>query len=200
MKMEGGNFSKMLQLYRRGGISPAMLSIFQPERAEQVAWVRSLMRDVRDNKKEETSLRQIKAVALDLETTGFRPYTGDEIISVGAVRMNGKEFVDEKGFYSLVNPGRPIPENIRELTGINDDMVRDAPNIQNVLTQLMEYMENRWLIAHFSQHDQSFLKHALWKHFKTHWTYRCIDTSFIAKILFPQQPTYELEELQAPHP
>ncbi len=63
-------------------------------------------------------------VALDIETTGLDPRR-DAIIEIGAVRFSGKRV--EAQWESLINPGRPIPPLITQLTGINDAMVHKAP-------------------------------------------------------------------------
>lgn len=192
---EGRNLDRILRLYKQGGVSPAVLSLFQPQRAEQIAWVRSMLRDAHKVEKESQKLSDVKTLVIDLETTGFNAYHGDEIISIGAVRMTGMEREEDEGFYSLVQPNRLIPDQITELTGIDNEMVQKAPSLMDVLPRLMNYIENRILIAHFSKHDQAFLQQALWKTCKTTWTYRMIDTALVARILYPGLNSYTLEDL-----
>jgi DNA polymerase-3 subunit epsilon len=192
---EGRNLDRILRLYKQGGVSPAVLSFFQPQRAEQIAWVRSMLRDAYKVEKDSQKLSDVKTLVIDLETTGFNAYHGDEIISIGAVRMTGMEREADGGFYSLVDPNRLIPDQITELTGIDNEMVQEAPSMLEVLPRLMSYIENRILIAHFSKHDQTFLQQALWKTCKTAWTYRMIDTAWVARQLYPGLNSYALEDL-----
>ena len=69
-------------------------------------------------------------VALDIETTGLNP-EGDAITEIGAVRFSGRRV--EAEWSTLINPGRRIPPEITQLTGITDAMVRGAPPIHDVL-------------------------------------------------------------------
>ena len=78
-------------------------------------------------------------VALDLETTGLDPQT-DAILEIGARRFDGNRVEDE--FSTLINPGRHIPEFISGLTGISDEMVRQAPSIRDVLEGLVAFIGN----------------------------------------------------------
>jgi DNA polymerase III epsilon subunit-like protein len=69
-------------------------------------------------------------VAVDIETTGLNPEE-DAIIEIGAVKFNGRRVEDE--WSTLVNPRRPIPGFITQLTGISNPMVRNAPYLVDVM-------------------------------------------------------------------
>lgn len=84
-------------------------------------------------------------VALDLETTGTDP-ARDAIIEIGVVRFNGPRV--EETWSTLVNPGRPIPPAITQLTGINDLMVRDAPPLHAVLPRLERFVGDAVVVGH----------------------------------------------------
>lgn len=91
-------------------------------------------------------------VVLDLETTGFQgPEKGGRIIEIGAVKVDNFQVVDS--FSTFVNPGIKIPKKIVELTGITDDMVKDAPDIWNVIHELWSFIEGYTIIAHNAKFD-----------------------------------------------
>jgi len=94
-------------------------------------------------------------VVLDIETTGLNPKR-DEITEIGAVKIVGREIVDT--FSCFVNPGVPIPRDIVKLTGITDEMVKDAPAIEEVLPRLLEFFGDAVLVAHNAPFDLGFIK------------------------------------------
>ncbi len=94
-------------------------------------------------------------VALDLETTGLDPQT-DAILEIGARRFDGNRVEDE--FSTLINPGRHIPDFISGLTGISDEMVRQAPPIRDVLDELAAFIGDLPILGHNIQIDLSFFK------------------------------------------
>ena len=81
-------------------------------------------------------------VALDLETTGLDSHR-DTIIEIGAVKYDGTKIVDR--WQSLINPQRLIPTPIIQLTGITNEMVRDAPPIKAVIQEFADFVgDMRW--------------------------------------------------------
>lgn len=126
-------------------------------------------------------------VAFDLETTGLDVET-DVIIEIGAVRLREGEVVDE--FSSLVNPGFSIPAEVSFLTGIEQDDVRDAPSIKEVLPKFENFVGDAPLIAHNIAFDISFLK----KH-KILSNNLPIDTYELSALLLPSIPRYNLTSL-----
>ena len=103
-------------------------------------------------------LQELSYVVFDTETTGLFPSKGDEIISIGAVRVeNGT--VDEAAAYSrLVNPGGPIAPDSIQYHGITDDMVEGEGSIADVLPSFREYVGDSILIAHNAAFDMKFLQ------------------------------------------
>lgn len=96
-------------------------------------------------------------VAVDLETTGLDPKR-DRIIEIGAVRVeNGRETAQ---FHTMINPHRELAERITELTGISGDMVEDAPDIGDILSQFLDFCGKLPLLGHHVIFDYSFLKRA----------------------------------------
>ena len=93
-------------------------------------------------------------VALDIETTGLDPQR-DAILEIGAVRFNGRRIENE--WSTLLNPGRPVPPFITQLTGITNEMVAQAPPIQAVLADLVDFVGNAPILGHNISFDLSFL-------------------------------------------
>ena len=94
-------------------------------------------------------------VVFDIETTGFDPFN-DKIIEIGAIKLKGKEIIDE--FSEFVNPKIPIPEEIVKLTSITDEMVKDAPDIKTILPRFLEFCGDSTVVAHNAKFDVGFIK------------------------------------------
>ena len=111
----------------------------------------------------EMPLRDTTFVVVDLETTGGRAKAAsdgsfDAITEIGAVKVRGGEVIGE--FATLVDPGRAVPPQIVELTGITTAMVRDAPSIATVLPMFLEFARGAVLVAHNAGFDIGFLRAA----------------------------------------
>ena len=126
-------------------------------------------------------------VALDLETTGLDPQT-DAILEIGARRFDGNRVENE--FSTLINPGRHIPEFITGLTGISDEMVRNAPRIHDVLDELAAFIGDSPILGQSIHFDLSFLKK--YKLFELN---ERIDTYELASVLLPSASRYNLGSL-----
>lgn len=186
---------RMWNLYKMGGFTPAIASMLGSQNAQQMAFIRNVNKEQRKQSMFDMPLRELEVVVFDLETTGFYPANGDEIISFGAVLLRSGELVESESFYSLVNPKRKIPKAIIELTGITNEMVEDAPDLMQVLHDFMEFVGRRLLIAHASGHDKQFLNAALWRTSKVNLNHRVLDTMMVAKWLEPNLAGYSLDEL-----
>jgi len=96
-------------------------------------------------------------VFLDLETTGLSPRE-DGITEIGVVMLRAGEAPRE--WSTLVKPALPIPPEIAQLTGITNEMVRDAPGFAEVAQTLADLLEGAVLVAHNARFDYAFLKQA----------------------------------------
>jgi DNA polymerase-3 subunit epsilon len=93
-------------------------------------------------------------VVIDIETTGgWAP--SDRITEIGAIKLRNHEVVDR--WHSLVNPQRSIPPNITRLTGITNEMVRNAPVFADIADSLMAFMGDGIFVAHNVNFDHSFI-------------------------------------------
>ncbi len=120
-------------------------------------------------------------VVFDLETTGLSP-DKDKIIEIGAVKVVGG--VISERFSSFVNPEIPIPYRIEELTSIRDDMVMDAPKIEEILPEFMAFCKGAAMVAHNAGFDMSFItKNCERQGIETDAT--VIDTVALARLLLP---------------
>lgn len=96
-------------------------------------------------------------VAVDLETTGLSAKE-DKIIEIGAIKIiDGRE---AEVFESFVNPARLISYKITQVTGINDEMVKDAPYIEELIEEILEFIGDLPLLGHNLMFDYSFVKRA----------------------------------------
>ena len=126
-------------------------------------------------------------VALDLETTGLNPER-DAILEIGLVKFRGQEILET--WSSLVNPGRPIPYRIQQLTGITPDEVRGAPPFQALARRVLNFVRNHPIVGHSIDQDLAFLNR--WGLFLGN---LAIDTFELAGILLPHAARYSLGKL-----
>ncbi|MCH5343530.1 MAG: PolC-type DNA polymerase III [Acetatifactor sp.] len=128
-------------------------------------------------------------VVFDIETTGFSP-VNNRIIEIGAVKVSGGEIVDR--FSAFVNPEVPIPFEIEKLTGISDDMVIDAPRIEEILPRFLAFSEGCVMVAHNAGFDMSFImENCRRQELSDVFTY--VDTVGIARVLLPNQSKHTLD-------
>lgn len=100
-------------------------------------------------------------IIFDIETTGLSPVDCG-ITEIGASLYKGGEILAEFGTY--VNPEMPIPENITRLTGITDEMVKDAPTADVAVKKFLEFAGGRMLVAHNANFDVGFIRKACEKY------------------------------------
>lgn len=126
-------------------------------------------------------------VALDIETTGLDPHR-DTIIEIGAVKYDGSKISGR--WQSLINPQRLIPPPITQLTGITNEMVRDAPPIKAVIQDFADFVGDLPVVGHNVNFDLDFLK--------VHYPFSenpVNDTFEVAAVLLPSAPRYSLSAL-----
>ncbi len=127
-------------------------------------------------------------VVFDLETTGFSSVK-DKIIEIGAVKVVNGKITDR--FSTFVNPKRPIPFKITQLTGINDQMVMEALDIEAVLPQFLEFVGDAVLVAHNAGFDVGFIEQNC-RYQDIVLDFTSVDTVAMARILLPTLSKFKL--------
>ncbi len=130
-------------------------------------------------------------VVLDIETTGLSPFV-DEICEISAVKV--KNFLPEEFFYSLVKPKKQIPEDVIKIHGITNEMVKDAQEIEIVLTKFLDFIKDTTLVIHNADFDLSFINTALKKSNLPVLENKVEDTLLISRQYFPFM-SHSLESL-----
>ncbi|HEX2898248.1 MAG TPA: exonuclease domain-containing protein [Bacteroidia bacterium] len=128
---------------------------------------------------------------IDLETTGGRA-DKDRITEIAIVLHDGAKRVGE--FTSLINPERPIPPYITDITGISDAMVADAPRFYEVARQVVELTDGCIFVAHNVNFDYSFLREEF-KRLAYSYEREKICTVRMSRLLMPGLPSYSLGPL-----
>lgn len=132
-------------------------------------------------------------VVLDLETTGFDP-TWDEIIEIGAIRVRDNAVVDT--FSQLVKPSDPVDDYITSLTGITNDMLEDAPEINTVLPLIIDFIGDDIVIGHNVNFDINFLYDNCKEYQSKPFPNDYVDTMRISRRLFPEEKHHRLPDLE----
>lgn len=147
--------------------------------------------DIVINKKNHNFLNE-EFVVFDIETTGFNA-NDDSIIEIGAVKIKNGEILDK--FDELINPGRPIPKKITELTEITDEMVKDCDNEENVVRRFLTWAQDDAFVAHNARFDTSFIVRACNQYNIKKFDTTVCDTMEISRILNPELSRHSLSAL-----
>lgn len=134
-----------------------------------------------------------KYVVIDLETTGNAPKKGDKMIQFAAVVIENGEITEE--YSSLVNPGQSIPPFIEELTGLNDEMVKDAPVFSEIAPKVLTLLEGAYFVAHNVLFDLSFLQEELIEAGYNGFYGPILDTVEMSRAFMPTADSFQLSEL-----
>ncbi len=132
-----------------------------------------------------------KFVVFDLETTGLLT-NREKITEIGAVKVENGKITDR--FSTFVNPGKPIPQRIVELTSITDEMVANAPKIEEILPEFLEFCKDCVLVAHNAQFDTGFIQKEA-KACGISYNFSHLDTVMLARGLYPELGNHKLATL-----
>ena len=128
---------------------------------------------------------------LDLETTGLSAKT-EKITEIGIMKVKNGEVLEE--FCEFVNPEKPIPQRVQEITNITDDMVKDAPTIEEIFPKVLEFIKGTVLVAHNATFDIGFLK-TVAKDLGYEFDYTYVDTLPLARKLYPELKKHKLGKI-----
>ena len=138
--------------------------------------------------KENDSIQDATYSILDIETTGISKLT-EKITEFGIMKVKNGEVIDT--FECFVNPEKPIPQRVVEVTNITDDMVKDAETIDKVLPKVIEFCKDTVIVAHNANFDVGFIRENA-RRLGLDFNYPWIDTLALAKELFPERKKYKL--------
>lgn len=131
-------------------------------------------------------------VVFDFETTGFNAGGADQIIEIGAVKLKDGMIIEK--YDELINPGRPLPEKITEVTNITDEMLEGKDTEENAVRRFIEWFGDCPMVAHNAKFDVSFLEMAYKKYDFGTFTNPVIDTLELSRTL---DNTYARHSLSA---
>jgi DNA polymerase-3 subunit epsilon len=140
----------------------------------------------------ERHLADLNYTVFDTETTGLEPSAGDEIISLGAVRIVNGRLLQREVYEQLVNPQRPVGKDSSRIHGIDEQALAGQPTIGEVLPQFHHFCEDTVLVAHNAAFDMRFLE---LKEAATgiRFTHPVLDTLLLSVIVNPSQEGHNLE-------
>ena len=137
------------------------------------------------------ALTELNYTVFDTETTGLDPRGGDEIVSIGAVRIVNNRLMAEDRFDQLVNPQRPLRWESIQIHGIEEEDLRNQPVIAEVLPRFHQFAENTILVAHNAAFDMRMLQ---LKEAETgvRFINPVLDTMLLSYVVHPAQENHNL--------
>lgn len=168
------------------------------QNAQQLAYLRSLQREINKYDSLNIPLQEAPFVVFDIETTGFHPEKGDCILSIGAIKMHGAAILSES-FYSLVQYEKEVPPEITDLTNITTEAVAKARPFADVYRDFLEFRSDSTLVAHHAAHERTFMEHTSTKLLRAPFKQRIVDTFFLMKAVNPSLALIALEDLCCYH-
>ncbi len=142
----------------------------------------------------DTSLKEINYTVFDTETTGLNPDGGDEIVSIGAVRIVNNRIVYQDFFEELVNPKRDIPMESYRIHGINYEMVMEKEAIECVLPRFKKFTSETVLLGHNIAFDMKMLK-VKEKSAGIRFNNPTLDTLLLSAVLHPVHEQHDIENI-----
>lgn len=192
-------FEPFMQILRGLQGKRTNVGIGDIQNAQQMAYLRNLEKEMNRQYILDIPLLELNTVIFDIETTGFSPDKGDNIISIGAIKMRGEQIIEDEVFYSLVRTEQKIPDAIVQLTGITNEQMSQAPPLADVFIEFLQFKQECTLVAHHATHERNFMEHASSTLFRKPFKHRIVDTSFLLKVIEPNLNLVTLEDLCVHH-
>ena len=139
-------------------------------------------------------LTELTYTVFDMETTGLRPSEGDEILSIGAIRIVNCRLLHEERFEQLVDPLRTIPWESVQIHGIHPEMVIGQPTVDKVLPGFQKFVENTILVAHNAAFDMRFLQ-LKEEQTAVRFINPVLDTLLLSAVVHPSHSNHDLEAI-----
>lgn len=139
-------------------------------------------------------LASLTYVIIDFETTGLDANSGDEIIEVGAVKVEGKTVVD-KTFHSLVNPERDMSSDAVRIHGIQPEHLVGAPLISAVMPDFLKFIGQSIVVAQNARFDLGFLVKNLARQSISRFDNPIVDTMLMSKFIFSYESRHNLDAI-----
>lgn len=134
-----------------------------------------------------------KLVVIDIETTGYSPLKGSRIIEIGAVKYEKGQIVDT--YEQLINPEQKIASKIIDVTGIDNEMVKEAPIIGQIFIDFCKFINGYTVVVQNKAFDWDRFLSYYFKLFAVKSTNKVIDTMELSKCLFKKEKKHNLEAL-----
>ena len=140
------------------------------------------------------TIEETRFIVLDTETTGFHAYSGDEIIDIAMIELQGLQPTG-RCYQTYINPRRPIPTESTAIHHLTDNDVAHAPVFEAVLPTVLDFIDNAVLVGHHINFDIRFINKVLQKYCHGHLQNPWIDTMLLFLEHRGQIGHYSLEEV-----
>jgi DNA polymerase-3 subunit epsilon len=142
----------------------------------------------------EIPLGSLNYVIIDFETTGLNAGDGDEIIEVGAVKVENGQILPMT-FHSLINPERQVPKEATRVHGIGDSELKDAPKIAQIMPDFLSFMGSSIVVAQNARFDLTFLVKNLARLSISRFENPILDTMLLSRFLFSYESRHNLDAI-----
>lgn len=141
-------------------------------------------------------LSQLSYTVFDTETTGLDPAAGDEIISIGALRIVNGRLLQQETFDRLIEPRGELSAESTSIHGLTHAMLKGQPRVEAVLPQFRDFAADTVLVAHNAAFDMRFLQ-MLEATTGVAFRQPVLDTLLLSQVIHPHQPGHSLEAIAA---